>query len=139
MHIFVQKTTPLDPICISLKLLQRFIIVGHIMYFIFICLVNANKLFSVQNLDSNLIMLVSTEIKHWNNCFINIMQAESIGFVEYSSLIGRNTQSIEKNSNRIWTKKGFLRSKANIDSKYELSQTKPIWHLWPSVTCVNLC
>ena len=44
-----------------------------------------------------------------------------------------------KNSNRIWTKKRFLRSKANIDSKYELSQTKPIWHLWPLVTCVNLC
>ena len=69
------------------------------MYFIFICLVNANKLFSVQNLDSNLIMLVSTEIKHWNNCFINIMQAESIGFVEYISLIAKkNTiESIEKN------------------------------------------
>ena len=97
MHIFVQKTLPFGLICISLKLLQRFKIVGHIEYFIFTCLVNANKLFSVQNLDSNLIMLVSTEIKHWNNCFINIMQAESIGFVEYSSLIGRNTQSIEKN------------------------------------------
>ena len=96
MHIFVQKTLPFGLICIPLKLLQRFKIVGHIEYFIFTCLVNANKLFSVQNLDiSNSIMLGSTEIKHWNNCFI--MQAESIGFVEYSSLIGRNTQSIEKN------------------------------------------
>ena len=98
MHIFIQKTLPFGLICISLKLLQRFKIVGHIEYFIFTCLVNANKLFSVQNLDiSNSIMLGSTEIKHWNNCFINIMQAESIGFVEYSSLIGKNTQSIEKN------------------------------------------